>query len=122
MPPNSPRFHGKIYFLIGNGTGSAAAMAATLVKDNELATVIGTPTGNKPTTQTGTSGFKLPNSKVVCSMSYFYVVRPNTAKNEETGLQPDVEVWQNLDDSYKRVDSKMAWIIKDIAARQAAKQ
>jgi hypothetical protein len=120
--PSTPRFHGKVYFITGMNTASAAAMTATLLKDNDLATIVGIPAGNKPTAQTGASGFKLPNSKVVGSMSYFYVERPNRAKNEETALQPDAEVWQNLDDWYRGIDSQMAWIIKDIAKRKEEKK
>jgi hypothetical protein len=122
IAPNTSRFHGKVYFITGFNTASAAAMTATLVKDNALATIVGVSAGNKPTAQTGASGFKLPHSKVVGMMSYFYVERPNNAKNEETALQPDAEVWQDIDDYYKGIDSKMAWIIRDIAARQLEKK
>ncbi len=122
IAPNTPRFRGKVYFLTGLQTASAAAITATLLKDNDLATIVGMPTGNKSTAQTGASGFKLPNSKVVGGMSYFYVERPNTAKNDETALTPDAEVWQNLEDWYRGVDSPMAWIIKDIAKRKEAKK
>jgi C-terminal processing protease CtpA/Prc len=121
IAPDAPRFRGKVYFITGMSTGSAAGMTATLVKDNGLATIVGIPTGNKSTAQTGGSGFKLPNSKVTGAMSYFYVERPNTAKNDETALQPDVEIWQNLEDWYRGVDTQMAWIIKDIAARKSGK-
>jgi C-terminal processing protease CtpA/Prc len=122
IAPNTSRFHGKVYVLTGPRTASAATIAATLVKDNALATVVGTFPTNKPTGQTGASGFKLPHSKVVGGISYTYVERPDRAKNEETALQPDVEVWQDLEDYFKGIDTKMAWIIKDIATRQAAKQ
>lgn len=118
IEPNTPRFKGKVYFLTGLQTASAAAITATLLKDNGLATIVGTPTGNKPSTQTGASGFKLPHSKVVGGMSYFYVERPNTAQNEEKALTPDVEIWQNLGDWYHGVDTQMAWIIQDIAAKK----
>lgn len=118
IEPNAPRFKGKVYFLTGLRTGSAAAITATLLKDNGLATIVGTPTGEKSTTQTGASGFKLPNSKVVGGMSYLYVERPNTAQNDEKALTPDVEIWQNLSDWYRGVDSQMAWIIQDIVAQK----
>jgi Peptidase family S41 len=122
IAPTTPRFGGKVYFLTGYSTASAASITATLVKDNALATIVGIPAGNKPTGQTGASGFKLPHSKVVGVMSYFYKERPNTAKNEETALQPDAEIWQELDDLYQGIDTQMAWIINDIAARQAVKK
>ncbi len=118
IDPNTPRFKGKVYFLTALPTASAAAITATLLKDNGLATIVGTPTGNKSTAQTGASGFKLPNSKVVGGMSYLYVERPNTAQNDEKALTPDVEIWQNLSDWYRGVDSQMAWIIQDIAAKK----
>lgn len=119
IAPTTPRFRGKVYFLTGYSTASAASITATLVKDNALAMIVGIPAGNKPTGQTGASGFKLPHSKVVGVMSYFYKERPNTAKNDETALQPDAEIWQEAEDLYQGIDTQMAWIIRDIAARQA---
>lgn len=121
IAPNTPRFRGKVYFLTSLSTASAAAMTAALVKDNALATIVGTPSGGKPTAQTGASGFKLPNSKVLGGMSYFYIERPNRAKNDETATFPDAEIWQTIDDWYAGIDTQMAWIVGDIAAKKEKK-
>ncbi len=55
-------------------------------------------------------------------MSYFYVERTNTAQNDEVALTPDVEIWQNLSDWYRGVDSQMAWIIRDIATKKSTEK
>lgn len=43
---NSNRFNGKVYILIGKETYSSAMIFSTLIKDNHIATLIGTTTEN----------------------------------------------------------------------------
>jgi C-terminal processing protease CtpA/Prc len=111
---NTPRFKGKIYFLINPHTFSAGSVTASLVKDNHLGTVVGTKTGNRPSTATGGLAFKLPNLKIPVHMSYMYVTRPDPTMPTEDGILPDVEVWQTLEDGQLGIDTVMEWVIRDI--------
>jgi Peptidase family S41 len=84
MSPKTPRFKGKVYFLINSNTFSAASITASLIKDNHLGTLVGTKSGNRPMTATGGLGFKLPNSKICVRMSYMYSERPDTTQKKKT--------------------------------------
>ncbi len=97
LDENIPKFKGKVYVLIGNTTFSAGQILATTLADNNLATIVGKPTGNKPSTQTGASGFKLPKTKTLGTISYSYMERPNSHRNEEDALYPDIETYATFE-------------------------
>jgi hypothetical protein len=108
-----PKFKGKVYLIIGPQTFSAGQVLATTIADNHLAVVIGKPLGNKPTTQTGGSSFKLPNTKKFISISYFYMERPDKTKNEEKSLFPDIEIHNTFQDFLNGDNRIMEYIIKE---------
>lgn len=109
-----PKFKGKVYVIVGPDTFSAAQFLATTIADNGLAKIVGTPVGNKPTTQTGASVLKLPNTKAILSLSYFYAERPDKSKNQEVALFPDLEVYQTYSDLLQGIDSEFDAILKEI--------
>lgn len=106
-----PKFKGKVYLIIGPQTFSAGQVLATTIADNHLATVIGKPLGNKPTTQTGGSAFKLPNTKKIIALSISYMERPDTTKNQEKSLFPDVEIYNTFQDFRKGDNQVMEYIL-----------
>lgn len=107
-----PKFKGKVYVIIGPQTFSAGQILATTIADNKLATIIGKPAGNKPTTQTGASAFKLPNTKKIISISYFYKERPDKTKNQEKALYPDIEIHNTFQDLLNGNNQVMEYILK----------
>jgi C-terminal processing protease CtpA/Prc len=109
-----PKFKGNVYVLIGVNTFSAAATLATTIADNNLATIVGKPTGQKPTTQSGASLFKLPHTKSIVTISCAYVERPNKLKNHEIALFPDIEIYPTLVDYLSGVDVQFEYIINEI--------
>jgi len=109
-----PRFKGNVYVLIGPKTFSAGQYLATTISDNNLATIIGTPSGNKPTCQTGASLLKLPNTKKIITMSYTFGERPDTTKNNEDSLHPDIEIYQTLEDVINGKDIQFQYILKEL--------
>ncbi len=109
-----PKFKGKVFLITSPRTFSAAQVLATTMADNNLATIIGEPTGSKPTGQTGASMFKLPNTKKIIAISYTYMERPDTTKNEEDSLYPDIEIYRTLKDFLNGRDNVMEYILKDI--------
>ncbi len=106
-----PKFKGKVYLLIGPQTFSAGQVLATTIADNHLATIIGKPLGNKPTTQTGGLAFKLPNTKKIISLSYIFMERPDTTKNEENSLFPDLEIQNTFQDLLNGDNKVMEYIL-----------
>jgi len=106
-----PKFKGNVYVLVGSRTHSAAQWLATTISDNNLGTIAGTPTGNMPTCQTGSSTLKLPNTKTLMMLSYFFAERPDTDKNDEVALFPDIEVYKSLEDIYNGEDTQFEMIL-----------
>ncbi len=109
-----PKFKGKVYVIIGTNTFSAAQVLATTIADNNLATLIGEPTGNKPTSQTGASAFKLPNTKKIIFISYTFMERPNKEKNDINSLYPDIEIHNTYKQFLNGNDKQFECIINEI--------
>jgi hypothetical protein len=105
------KFKGKVYVLTAPRTFSAAQVLATTLKDNGLAVIVGAPVGNKPSCQTGASLFKLPNTKLIISLSYLYMERPDTSRNDENTLYPDVLIEKTLPAMRNGHDEPFEWII-----------
>lgn len=106
-----PKFKGKIYVIISPQTFSAGQVLATTISDNQLATIIGQSTGNKPTGQTGASMFKLPNTKKIIAISYTYMERPDKTKNNEKALHPDIEIHKTFKDFLNGDDPIIEYIL-----------
>ena len=87
---------------------------ATTIADNKLATVIGQPTGNKPTTQTVVSNIKLPETKMIVHISNAFIERPDTTKNDEIALYPEIEIYPTFNDFINGKDVQFEYIINTI--------
>ncbi len=85
-----PKFTGEVYVLIGSQTFSAAPIFAATLQDNDLATVIGTPSGNRPSGPTGAARVKLPHTKTVISLSYIYIERAAVGPQDLDAIYPDI--------------------------------
>ena len=88
MPKPSSRFHGEVTFIQGQNTFSSANYLLTLIKDNALFPIIGTPTSQKPTCFGDVLCVKLPYTQTKGYISHSYFVRPDE-QNQETSLLPD---------------------------------
>lgn len=94
----SKKFNGKIYVLVGPKTYSSAVMFASVIKDYNIASIIGQETGGMAGGYTNNTFFELSESKIGYSVSHEYFTRPN---NDKTigGVIPDYEV-DNSVESY----------------------
>jgi hypothetical protein len=106
MPPVDPelKFHGKLIMLISNRTFSSAMEFATILSDNDLAVLVGEPTGGKPESFGDVLTGKLPHSGFRLGVSYKIFHRPDSAKKDEISLFPDHEVVTTYDDFKKGTD------------------
>jgi len=102
IPKDRSIFNGKIIVLANSGTGSAAALFTTILKDNNIATIIGTSVGNNPIGATNYQPFKLPESKLTGSVATGYLVRPKP----ENGIifKPDYWIENSVLDIIKGND------------------
>ena len=91
-------FTGQLYVLTSPNTNSAAQILATTIVDNGLGEVVGLPPGNTPTTQTGALRFKLPHTKRILALSYYYMERPDRSRDAERALQLDQVIYQTYPD------------------------
>ncbi len=96
IPKDRSVFNGNIYVFARFSTGSAAAMLTTLLKDNGLATIIGTNVSNNPIGPTSLTWVKLPKTKFTGSIASTYFVRPN--KDAGVLLEPDFWVEFSVED------------------------
>lgn len=97
MPKPSSRFHGEVTFIQGQNTFSSANYLLTLVKDNALFPIIGTPTSQRPTCFGDVLCVELPYTQTKGYISHSYFVRPDE-RNQETSLLPDSLVRTSLKD------------------------
>ena len=113
-----PKFKGVVYVIIGNQTFSGGQILATTISDNGLATIIGQPTGNKPTSQTIFSQMKLPHTKTRVQLSCVYMERPDASKNEMDALYPDIELHTTFEKWLEGRDVCFDYILEEIKQKK----
>jgi hypothetical protein len=108
-PPAYP-FCGKVFFISGEGTFSSGSILVALVKDNNLFTVVGQPTG-----QASHYGellmLRLPKTDTYCQISCKRFTRPDASRVSETAISPDVEIWPTFAEFHQGKDTVIEWII-----------
>lgn len=87
-----PPFDGTIYVLTSRHTFSSGSWFATVLHDNDLATLVGEPTGGAPGHYGDVLSFTLPESGLSYTLSFKCFVRPDPSRNPATSLTPDVRV------------------------------
>lgn len=113
IKPDRTTFNGNVYFLVGDGTFSSAIILASLVEDNKLFTTVGQPTRGRPSHFGETLVLKLPNSGIVCRISCKKFFRPDTSKDSEDALYPDVIIWPTFEDAKYGRDPVFDWVLQD---------
>lgn len=87
---NADRFNGKVYVVIGDGTFSSAIMFATLINDNNMATLIGqTPRDGHPTHFGELYSTTIPNTKLPMRFGVKEWIRP-AGKDKDNTLKPAI--------------------------------
>lgn len=85
-------FQGKVYLLTSNRTFSSAGLFAWTFKECGIGTVVGEETGGMSVHFGDVLGYKLPVSKMFCSVSYKRFWQMNADENDIHGTLPDVAV------------------------------
>ena len=86
-----------LYVIVNEYTFSSAQWMATWVKDGSLGLLIGTPLVNNPNSYGDILPFELPNSKLKISIPHVKWLRPDSTKDKENVLTPDVYIKEGED-------------------------
>lgn len=114
-------FGGDVYALTDDGTFSAASDFATILKDNEIGTLIGEPTGNAPNSYGDILFFQMKNSELLYNISYSEWIRPEKGKRDDYALYPDIQVSYGIDDYIEGRDLVMEKLLEVIGERISSK-
>jgi C-terminal processing protease CtpA/Prc len=108
-------FSGQLYVMTSPQTFSSANWFAVYVRDNNLGTVIGEPTGNAPTSFGDILSFRAPNSHLRFSVSHKKWNRPDPDNDPENALYPDIPIYTTIEDIVTGNDPQMQELNKIIA-------
>ncbi|MEM1328501.1 MAG: S41 family peptidase [Bacteroidota bacterium] len=114
LPPQKNIFSGKVYIISGAQTGSAASMFTVMMKDNQLAEIVGVPPANLPTGPTVVIPLQLPNTKRRISVSTHFMTRPDSTKHNDNYLEIDHYTPITETDFFDGRDAAMEWILKAV--------
>lgn len=114
LDPTVPKFSGELYVITSPVTNSAAQILATTLVDNQLGKVVGAPPGNLPSNQTGALMFKLPKTKKILMLSYYYMERPNKSIPYNEELQPHQTIHQKIEDNLEGKKTVFEYIMSRI--------
>jgi C-terminal processing protease CtpA/Prc len=103
--PNENRFKGKVYFLIDGKGNSTTGHFMSLVKANQLGTIIGEDLGSNQFCTAGQTLCRLKNTKVVISIANNTHISTATSLPDEKGITPDIYLTQTIDEYLNRVDA-----------------
>jgi hypothetical protein len=108
---DSIRFNGKVYVLSNYLVYSAGNTFVGLVKDYKIGKIIGTETGQSPSSDGQLCWFLLPHSNLLASGSTTLAIRPGGDPGTTRGVLPDYEVSQLAIDAENGVDTIMDFTI-----------
>lgn len=104
---NDLRYTGKTAVLIGTGTFSSANMLTNAIKDYQLATLIGESTAEPANDFGEIFPFMLPHTCIVATASIKMFLRANGDEKDFTGIKPDIEAANTLEDIQQKKDRVM---------------
>lgn len=104
VTPVREPFEGPVYVLVGNQTFSSGNWIAVILYDNELAEVLGEPTGNAPSSYGDMLSFQLPHTRFLLGVSYKYFTRPDPSKDPQNALYPHIPIPKTRQDVIDGID------------------
>lgn len=110
--PSKPEliFTGDLYILTSSQTFSSSAWLAVVMSDNDLATIIGEPTGSAPSGYGDILFFDLPETGLTYVVSHKYWIRPDPTRAPSDTLLPDVLIPTTIDDIRTYRDPQLEWV------------
>lgn len=117
---NPLRFGGRVYVLSGEETFSSGQMFLGVVKDNNLAEIIGEETSTPACFAGELYMFNLPNSRLRVSSSVRYWMPPGGCKGVR-GVVPDMVVTRRLEDYLTGRDRILEKALQLIKGKQSSR-
>lgn len=108
-------YKGNIYILTSPATYSSGSMFAVLFHDSNLATIVGEPTGNSPSSFGDTIQLELPYTKFTLLISHKEFRRPDLSLKAENTLHPNILVEKTQADITSRKDRQLERILQIIS-------
>jgi hypothetical protein len=105
-----PTFNGKVYIMVDGGTFSAAIDFAVILSDNKLATIVGEPVGDAPTSSGNVIPFSTPNLGISFKVSSSFYVRPDPSRDPADTLEPDIHLPLTVKDIQQKHDPIKEWL------------
>lgn len=107
LQPKTPRFHGRVFAIIGPSNSSATFEFAQQLKRTGLGTLVGQATGGNQRGINGGAFFflRLPNSKIEVDVPL--IAQLPTSRRPDAGIEPDKAVLPSVSDIATGVDSEM---------------
>ena len=105
-------FSGKVYFITGPFTFSSANMLADAVKQYQLATLIGEPTGESTNDFGETMVFELPATKIRMQTTTSFEVGADCDKSHNKPVAPDILIPNRIEEKIQGRDPVMEYLRK----------
>ncbi len=109
---NDSLFTGKVIFMQGKDTFSAAGDLITIAVDNGIGIVIGENSTYAPSGYGDLLTWELPNSHIQGFISHKIFVRPDATRKNESAIIPDIllpETWENFQNG---IDPCWRWVLE----------
>lgn len=110
------KFDGNIYILTSNYTYSAAVYATRILRDNNIALIVGEPTGENPAFNTHGNGSdgELPFLQKGFMMTSQHTFRINGYDNAELSFYPDIPIFETSEELFSNQDNQLNTLKKVI--------
>ncbi len=118
---SSAIFTGKVYILQGSRTFSSAGMFVVTAADNGIGQIIGVNSIYRPSHYGDLLTWKLPNTGTCGYLSHKCFYRPDSPRNDEISLTPDVTIAVSVEDILNGTDPYEQYIISHISQDQSGK-
>lgn len=116
-PVEEYSFKGKVYVFVNGFTFSAANLSTLILKNNNLATIIGEPTGNNYTRFGQALRTKLPNSKLKAKFSVKLWENINGENDFEKAIEPDILVRPTIDNYINHTDPLWDYYLENLVTK-----
>ena len=119
LAPSDNHLTGRIFLLTSATNSSAAWQFAVVMKEHNLATLVGQETGGNQKGITAGALFfmRLPNTKIEVDVPLIGMDYDEAVKRPDAGVAPDVYVKPNVMDVIRGVDTEMDAVNRLISRR-----
>lgn len=101
-----------LYMLTDAGTFSSGNLFAILLRDNNIGTLIGEPTGNRVNFNGSELAFDIPGTDMYLNISTAKMIRPDASQGDAPTIDPDVLIVTSRNDIAIGRDPQMEYLLQ----------